>query len=196
MEDSIQYALGTFEYLVMPFGLPNAPAVFQALINDVLRDFLQRFVFVYLDDILIFSRGAPGACPPSFATSTGDQALRQSREVWISGQKGEFFGFHHQGRSSEDGPWEGKSCSRVAKSWEQETTQMFCGLCQLLQEIHKGLQSCGDPFNLPNFLHCTLCVDSRGRRCLSEIKTSVYFCTCAYSLRSFIAIHSGGGCFR
>ncbi|KAF7641111.1 hypothetical protein LDENG_00293830, partial [Lucifuga dentata] len=40
----------------MPFGLTNAPAVFQALVNDVLRDMLNRFVFVYLDDILIFSR--------------------------------------------------------------------------------------------------------------------------------------------
>ena len=47
--------LGHFEYLVIPFGLNNAPAVFQALINDVLRDMLGRFVFVYLDDILIFS---------------------------------------------------------------------------------------------------------------------------------------------
>ncbi|XP_054608715.1 uncharacterized protein LOC129167989 [Dunckerocampus dactyliophorus] len=47
--------LGHFEYLVMPFGLTNAPAVFQSLINDVLQDMLGRFIFVYLDDILIFS---------------------------------------------------------------------------------------------------------------------------------------------
>ncbi len=44
---------GHFEYRVLPFGLTNAPAVFQALINDVLRDMVNRFVFVYLDDILI-----------------------------------------------------------------------------------------------------------------------------------------------
>ena len=40
----------------MPFGLTNAPGVFQALVNDLLRDMLNTFVFVYLDDILIFSR--------------------------------------------------------------------------------------------------------------------------------------------
>ncbi|CAM4606773.1 unnamed protein product [Leuciscus chuanchicus] len=45
--------LGHFEYRVLPFGLVNA--VFQALVNDVLRDMLNLFVFVYLDDILIFS---------------------------------------------------------------------------------------------------------------------------------------------
>lgn len=44
--------LGQFEYLVMLFGL----TVFQAIVNDILRDFINHFVFVYLDDILIFSR--------------------------------------------------------------------------------------------------------------------------------------------
>lgn len=46
--------LGHYEYLEMPFCLSNAPAVFQGMINDVLRDFLHCFVFVYLDDILVF----------------------------------------------------------------------------------------------------------------------------------------------
>lgn len=46
---------GLFEYLVMPFGLTNAPATFQAIINDTLREYLDVFCTVYLDDILIYS---------------------------------------------------------------------------------------------------------------------------------------------
>ncbi len=55
MEDCVQYSVRSLRISVLPFGLVNAPAVFQALINDVLRDMLNIFVFVYLDDILIFS---------------------------------------------------------------------------------------------------------------------------------------------
>ncbi|KAL0195114.1 hypothetical protein M9458_008686, partial [Cirrhinus mrigala] len=44
-----------YEYLVMPFGLVNSPSVFQAFINDVFRDMLNRWVVIYIDDILIYS---------------------------------------------------------------------------------------------------------------------------------------------
>jgi hypothetical protein len=52
----------------MPFGLTNAPATFQAFINNVLRKYLDVFVVVYLDDILVYLK-------------TYDEHIRDVRKV-------------------------------------------------------------------------------------------------------------------
>ncbi|GBG91416.1 hypothetical protein CBR_g52303 [Chara braunii] len=55
-EDMWRDRYGLYEFVVMPFGLCDAPGTFQHAMNRIFHDYLDKFVIVYLDDVLIFSR--------------------------------------------------------------------------------------------------------------------------------------------
>lgn len=69
---------GHYEYRVMLFGLCNAPSTFQATTNDLFRPFLLKFVLVFFDDILIFSKEL-------------EQHLHHLEQVFQALQQGQFY---------------------------------------------------------------------------------------------------------
>jgi hypothetical protein len=56
IKTSFKKRYGHYEFTVVPFGLSNAPVVFMCLMNGIFREYLDKFVIVFLDEILIYSK--------------------------------------------------------------------------------------------------------------------------------------------
>lgn len=131
---------GLYKYTVMPFGLTNAPATFQAMINNALREHLDKFVVAYLDDILVYSNSLEEHVRHvnTILQCLDKYDLRLKPEKCeFHKQEVPFLGFHigtHGVRISKD------KIEKV-KSWPEPSTvkevQSFLGFCN----FHRSLVS-------------------------------------------------------
>ena len=121
---------GSYEFLVMPFGLTNAPATFCTLMNKVLAPYLDRFVVVYLDDIVIYSKSLKehvGHLREVF------QTLRDN-QLYVKKEKCSF--------AQEEVPFLGHIVSKAILEWDPPTkvTQLrsFLGLVNYYRRFIKS----------------------------------------------------------
>jgi len=72
---------GQYEYRVMPFGLVNAPATFQTMMNKILREFLDHGAVVYIDDIQIYAQNMDDHI--KLVQKVLDRLEQQHLRVWL-----------------------------------------------------------------------------------------------------------------
>ena len=139
---------GAFECVVMPFGLCNAPSTFQRVVNDVLRDHLGIFVWVYIDHILAFAKDAD---EHQRNLDLVHELLRQ-HQLLLCIDKYTFFQSQVPFCGyiiDKDGVHMDPERIKVIQGWPLPTTvhevRQFIGLCRFHQQFVEGFQAVATP---------------------------------------------------
>ena len=141
---------GHYEFLVMSFGLTNALAAFMDLMNRVFHPYLDRFVIVFIDDILVYSRSE---LEHERHLGLVLQTLRQ-HQLYSKFNKCEFWlsrvGFLRHVVSA-DGIYVDSQKVKAVENWEQPTTvtevRSFLGLAGYYRRFIEGFSKIAGPFH-------------------------------------------------
>ncbi|KAL2035927.1 hypothetical protein VTO58DRAFT_101845 [Aureobasidium pullulans] len=141
---------GKYEFLVMPFGLCNAPATFQTLMNRVLRPFLWKTCVVYLDDILIFSKSKREHAQhlqQVFAVLQQEKLFTSEKKCVIGVQKVEFCG--HLITPDQTRPLQDKL--NIIRTWptpsNAQQVRQFLGLASYYRRYIQGFAKLAAPLS-------------------------------------------------
>ena len=133
--------------MVMPFGLCNAPATFQRIMNTVLREGLDQYVLVFLDDILIYSRTKGGAPDDIFR---GVLSRLRSEKLFGRLKKCDFFrtevkylGFDVGAEGIKPSLSKVRAILGLAHATKRHRCPFLFGAVQFLSQIHTVVQRAG-----------------------------------------------------
>lgn len=139
---------GLFEFTVLPFGLTNAPSHFQAMMNDVLRPYLDKFCVVYLDDILVYSKTPEDHLEhlDHILRKLGEHQLHvQLKKCYFGRKEAEFLGHVVSAQGIKVDP---KKIEAV-KNWPQPTTttevRSFLGFANYYRKFVKDFSAVASP---------------------------------------------------
>jgi len=141
---------GHYEYLVMPFGLKNAPAVFQSFINSVLRPFLEKSVILYLDDILIYSSSLEEhhkTVRSVLKTLLDNNLFAKLSKCEFDKDKVEFLGHIITGSGISTDPKKIKSIEEWPVPNCVKDVQRFMGLCNYYRRFVKNFAAIAKPLH-------------------------------------------------
>ncbi|KAL9252827.1 Retrovirus-related Pol polyprotein from transposon 17.6-like protein [Drosera capensis] len=167
---------GSYEFLVMPFGLTNAPATFCTLMNKVFQPFLDQFVVVYFDDIVVYSKALEDHVEHLRQVF---QVLREN-ELYVKREKCSFaqeettFLGHvvGEGRIMMD-----KSKVRAIQEWEPpkkvSELRSFLGLMNYYRRFIKGYSSLAAPLTDLLKKNKTWDWDTRCQQAFNALKEAV-----------------------
>lgn len=142
--------LGLYEFTVMPFGLANAPATFQRMMDNTLRDKINNGVLVYIDDIVIYGRTFEEHLKNLQETLTllNQNGLKCKAEKCCFGYTEiKFLG--HAVDSEGIHPDPGKIGSIIAaiEPKSEKEVRSFLGLCSYYRKFVKGFAIIAEPLN-------------------------------------------------
>ena len=129
---------GHYEFLVMPFGLTNAPATFQSVMNDIFKPYLRKFVLVFFDDILVYSRDEKEHQEHLKIVLQVLKAHRfyyEREEMCFRAEKDRIFGSRDHQRWGFSRSGKGRSNEEVATAEERNSLEGVLGAYWLLQEV-------------------------------------------------------------
>jgi hypothetical protein len=124
---------GLYEFMVMSFGLTNAPAYFMYMMNSVFIDYLDQFVVVFIDDILVYSQNEQ---EHEEHLRKVLQRLRDCQQVRVMDKRSSILGSYYKPRWTSCGSKEGSSNSGLESTERCPRNQEFHQNGRLLPAFH------------------------------------------------------------